>query len=271
MRKNLGMEKFTLFGDTPLFYIDEGKESNNTIMMVHGALESALMWDDFASELKRDYRVIRLDLPGHGLSSMPSDHPLSVDYMTDAMLFVLKESRVSKCTLIGHGFGGDVIAAFAKKYPEHAAKLVLFHSLPITESEERKQQRENDIQIINNEKIEQIAHKNATNYFAKSNRSRFIDTLDECAEMIMLNEKEGAISTLTCMMNRKDATSFLAECAIPTLLIFGRKDYYIGEEEAMNFASKVPSATVVWLEQSGHMGFVEEKKIALEATKAFIQ
>ncbi|WP_320054478.1 alpha/beta hydrolase [uncultured Acetobacteroides sp.] len=262
------MEKFVMFGDTPLFYVDEGR--GTAIVLLHGYLESSLVWDDFAANLKRTNRVVRLDLPGHGLSGEHGDIH-TMEFLSDAVRHVLSLTNVSKCTLVGHSMGGYVALAFAKKYPELLNGFVLFHSTPNPDSEEKKALRSKEIELIQEDKLELIARTTAPNGFAQDSRKRFADFIEECVEMYSMNEKNGIIANLEGMKVREDMNEFVASTSIPHLFVFGMKDYYISREVAEGLVAKFPKAETLLLENSGHMGFVEEPKKSLEAIVAFAE
>ena len=262
------MEKFVMFGDTPLFYIDEGR--GIPVVLLHGYLESSLVWDDFASNLKRTNRVVRLDLPGHGLSGEHGDVH-TMEFMADAVRHVLALANVNKCILVGHSMGGYVTLAFAKKYPELLNGFVLFHSTPNPDSEEKRALRDKEIELLKEDKLELIARTTAPNGFARDNRKRFADFIDECVEMYSVNEKAGVIASLNGMKIREDMNEFVASTTIPHMFVFGMKDFYISWEVAEGLMAKFPKAEALVLENSGHMGFVEEPKKSLEAIVAFAE
>lgn len=256
-----------MFGNTPIFYIDEGR--GETIVLLHGYLESSLVWDNFASALKRSFRVIRLDLPGHGLSGVNGDIH-TMEYLADSVRYILNIANISKCTLIGHSMGGYVTLSFANKYPELLNGFVLFHSTPNPDSEEKKAMRDKEIELVKEEKIELIARTSAPNAFAKDNRKRFVEIIDECIEMYAVNEPEGIIANLNGMKARSDMNTFVENTNIPHLFVFGQKDSYISMEVATSIVERFPKAEVLMLENSGHMGFVEEPTKALDAITSFV-
>lgn len=261
------MEKFVLFGGTPIFYIDEGKGA--PVVLLHGYLESSLIWDDFASNLKKTNRVIRLDLPGHGLSGVNGEAH-TMEYLADAVHYILDLVGVEKCTLVGHSMGGYVTLAFAQKYASRLNNFVLFHSTPNADTEEKRANRDREIALVKEDKIELIARTNAPMAFARDNRKRFANAIEECIEMYAINEKEGIVALLNGMKIRQDMNEFLASTALPFMFIFGRKDNYISNEMADLLIAKYPQAAVLLLENSGHMGFIEESKVSLEAIQKFV-
>ena len=90
-----------------IFFTDEGK--GKAIVLLHGFTESLKIWSGFASKLAEKYRVITIDLPGHGKSDcIASIHTMEV--MADAVFTVLKNLKVGKCLMIGHSMGGYVLS-----------------------------------------------------------------------------------------------------------------------------------------------------------------
>ena len=78
------------------------------------------------------------------------------------------------------------------------------------------------------------------------------------------------MAILRGLMERPDRSAMLRALKVPVLLIFGRHDGYIALEIAEQVIAGLPDASAVWLEHSGHMGFVEEPATALAALEAWI-
>ena len=73
------------------------------------------------------------------------------------------------------------------------------------------------------------------------------------------------------MIARRDRNEMLRETKVPVLFILGRRDNYIPVETAEKMVAEHPEAQVVWLENSGHMGFLEEPEAAAQAILGFVQ
>src|SRR5215831_5193150 len=82
-------------------------------------------WADNVPELSKHYRVITLDLPGHGKSGSPKDGKVTMDMFARAVEAVRAEQKVDKIILVGHSMGTPVIRQYARLYPQHVAALVL--------------------------------------------------------------------------------------------------------------------------------------------------
>ncbi len=264
------MEKMTMAGPVALRYTDSEK-GEKPIVLLHGYLESLEVWDDFVRRLTRDgYRVITLDLPGHGISEVVGEVH-SMEFLADTVAALLAKIGVEKCTLVGHSMGGYAALAFAKKYPERLSGLVLFHSVPGADTEEKKENRRREIALIRAGKKELLARTSPEKGFAEENRKRLADEIDALGEQVMLTEDEGIVALLNGMIEREDMNEMLRRLEAPVLFIFGKGDGYIGPETAEAMIRNHPQAQVVWLEHSGHMGFVEEPDAAAKALEAFVE
>ncbi|SDB90360.1 alpha/beta fold hydrolase [Williamwhitmania taraxaci] len=261
------MEKAITYNGGIVMYADNGQ--GNPILLLHGYLESQEIWFSFTEKLiKQGHRVITLDLPGHGFSgSVGSEH--TMDHLAGAVNTVLLEQKVEKCLVVGHSMGGYVALAFAKVYPEKLAGLCLFHSTPNPDSEEKKANRDREIELIKAGKKELIVKTHIPNAFAKENLKRCTDMVEEATLMALETENEGIIANLNGMKSRPDSTEFLKTVTQPVLMIFGAKDSYIVPEVASELANKFSMHSTVILENSGHMGFIEEEKRSIEIISEF--
>lgn len=95
-----------------------------TILFVHGWTCNETSWSSQVPIFEKDFRVVTIDLPGHGQSEFPKDKPLSMDIFARAVEAVREEIGVDKMVLVGHSMGGPVIWQYAIKYPQHVAALV---------------------------------------------------------------------------------------------------------------------------------------------------
>ena len=117
------VEKFITAGDTPVHVCDSEK-GDRCAVLLHGYLESMLVWDDFVPYLYKQVRVITLDLPGHGISVVKG--PVhTMEYLADVVKDTLDALGIARCTLVGHSMGGYVALAFCEKYPERLDGVVL--------------------------------------------------------------------------------------------------------------------------------------------------
>jgi pimeloyl-ACP methyl ester carboxylesterase len=101
----------------------------NTVILVHGWTCDETTWDNQVPVLSKQYRVITLDLPGHGQTGSPKDGKLSMDLFARAVEAVRKESKADRVVLVGHSMGTPVVVQYARLFPQHTAALVFVDGL----------------------------------------------------------------------------------------------------------------------------------------------
>lgn len=95
-----------------------------TVVMVHGWTCDETSWKWQVPELAKDFRVITLDLPGHGKSGSPKDGKLTMDLFARAIEAVRSEAKADRVALVGHSMGTPVIIHYARLYPQRVVALV---------------------------------------------------------------------------------------------------------------------------------------------------
>ena len=262
------VEKFIMAGDTALHLCDSEK-GEKCVVLLHGYLESILVWEEFIPLIYKSVRVVTLDLPGHGISEVKgSVH--TMDYLADVVSAALKALGIESAYIVGHSMGGYVALALCERHPEQVAGVVLLHSTPNADSEEKRKNREREISLVKSGKKELLAQTAPGAGFAADNRSRCKDFIEDLVEIVHMTEDEGIVALLGGMMARKDQNDMLRQLSVPQLFIFGRKDEYIPEAVAQTIAESHPQAKVVWMDNSGHMSFVEQPQQCAQALLSFV-
>jgi pimeloyl-ACP methyl ester carboxylesterase len=260
------MRKHITFKGIEVSYTDTG--SGACILLLHGYLESSEIWEDFVPLLSDHFRVIAMDIPGHGMSgSWGREHSMSD--LADSVKELMENEGIKKLVLVGHSMGGYVSMAFAAAYPERLAGYVLFHSTCFADNDEKKTNREREISLILCDRKRQIINVNIPKAFADSNVERMHKQVVRCQEIAFQNEDRGIISLLNGMKNRSDHSTTLSDSTLPLLLIGGEKDNYIPMEVFSRLAQLAPHASLLRLKESGHMGFIEEADLSAETLLEF--
>jgi pimeloyl-ACP methyl ester carboxylesterase len=95
-----------------------------TIVFVHGWTCDESSWRDQVPFFEKNYRVVTLDLPGHGKSGSPVNGPLTMELFAKSIEAVRVEAKAGKIVLVGHSMGTPVIRQYARLYPASVAALV---------------------------------------------------------------------------------------------------------------------------------------------------
>jgi pimeloyl-ACP methyl ester carboxylesterase len=255
-------------GSTPLHIADSGK-GEKCVVLLHGYLESMYVWDDFVPLLTPSVRVITVDIPGHGIS-MVQGEVHTMEYVADVLHDMLDVLGIDKVTMVGHSMGGYVTLAFCSKYAERLDGLVLLSSSPFADTEQKRENRLREIALVKAGKKELLARVAPEAGFAPQNRKRLKDYIADLTECVYVTEDEGIVALLGGMIERVDQNAMLAACGVRQLFILGKHDGYIPVEAAESFIALNPQAEVAWLENSGHMGFIEEPAACAQALLDFV-
>lgn len=98
--------------------------NGETLVFVHGLSDSLLYWEFLASNLRNDYRVLTVDLRGHGQTELGNDE-ISVGTYVDDLYELLCGLDIERINLIGFSMGGAVALDFTVRYPQMVSSLVL--------------------------------------------------------------------------------------------------------------------------------------------------
>ncbi len=250
-----------------IYYSDSGQ--GRPVVLLHGYLESSEIWGSFAEKLASACRVISVDLPGHGQSKTYGDCH-SMEFMASALKSLIDSLNLRKIFLLGHSLGGYVTLAFAELYPDSLAGYCLFHSHPFPDTPETIQKREREICMVKSGKKYLLYSSNISMMFARENLTKFSTALQHSKDIAAGLTNEGIIAVLNGMMIRPSRIKVMEKGDIPYLWILGRKDEHISCESAQAKVKMPTGCRIEILENSGHMGFVEEEDISLELIISFI-
>lgn len=256
------------FHQAQLHAVSEGE--GIPLVLLHGYLESLHIWDDFAALMKNHCRVIRMDLPGHGKSGIVAGvHTMEI--MAESVIAMLDALSVNTFFLAGHSMGGYVALAAAESNIKRLRGLCLFHSTPFSDTEEKKKNRDREIELVRQGNKDRIINVNIPRGFADDNLEKLRIEIEKAKLIARETPEEGIISALEGMKQRHDTTAVMKESTVPLLWILGEKDNYINFQATKDRIPLNAMGKVLSLKNSGHMGFVEEKETCAEHLISFIR
>lgn len=262
------VEKFIMAGDIAV-HVADTERGERCMVLLHGYLESMLVWDEFVDLLKDKVRVVTIDLPGHGIS-MVTGEVHTMEFLADTVAHTMSVLGIERYSVVGHSMGGYVALAMLDLYVSHLDSIVLLSSTTSADSQEKCDRRRREIELIKSGKKNMLARLVPHQGFAPENVKRLKDYIEDISELILITEDEGVQAILAGMIERRSRGEQLRDSGIPHLFIFGRHDYYIPEEVAKQMIDEDPKAEVVWLEHSGHMGFYEEPELCADSILNFL-
>jgi pimeloyl-ACP methyl ester carboxylesterase len=253
------------FQQKNLCYTDQGE--GKVIVLLHGFTESQKIWKNFASKLSKKYRVITMDLPGHGKSEcLGAVH--SMELMAEALNALLKKLRTGKCLLAGHSMGGYVAQAFAELYPGKLRGLCLFHSHCFADNTAERENRNRTIGIVGQDKFSYVAQF-IPSLFPVEGHKKHAKAIKGLIQQAAKMDSDGVIAALEGMKNRKDQSELLKTLKLPVLFILGLKDTRVPAARIQEMISLPAVSRILLLRDCGHMGYIEAPEETFSALSSF--
>jgi pimeloyl-ACP methyl ester carboxylesterase len=259
---------FFLFNGVKIHYTDEGK--GIPVVLLHGYLESSEAWNGFARKMATRFRIISVDLPGHGLSdSFGTIH--TMEFIATVVKELTEDLNLNRIFLIGHSLGGYVTLAFLELFPDSLLGYSLFHSQPFPDTPETTDKRLREIALVREGKKEMFCSSDIEKMFAVSNLEVFLEDVRRLKKNALQTSDKGIIAILNGMMARPSRLSVMEAGRVPCLWILGEMDNYI-PCAAIQARIELPSnARMVILSNSGHMGYIEEVDLAIKVVSDFVE
>lgn len=234
--------------------------SGNPVVFIHGFGENSDVWKNQVEFFRNKYFLIIPDVPGSGESEMQED--MSMEGLAQTIKEMLDNEKITRCTIIGHSMGGYILLAFAEKYSCYLNALGLFHSTAFADTEEKKANRRKGIDFIMEHGGFAFLESTTGNLFSPITHEKRPQLINEQVQTLTNFSAESLISYYEAMIKRPDRTRILSNSAIPVLFIAGKYDNAVPLTDSLKQCHLPSLSSIHILEQSGHMGMLEEAEKA---------
>lgn len=232
-------------------YIDYGNSDGDTIVLLHGWGQNIEMMRPVGDKLKKNNRVVILDLPGFGSSSEPTYVWTLYDYV-DMLKELFKELKIANPVLIGHSFGGKISLLYASKYK--VKKLVLFGS-PYKQEIKKDSTKTKILKSL-----KKVPGLNKLEGFAK----KHIGSTD------YKNASETMRKVLVEHVNL-DLTEEVKNIKCPTMIIWGTNDEAVDISSAYELEKLIDDAGVAVYDGCTHYAYLERLPQTVSIIKSFLE
>lgn len=261
------MMHYISFQGGEIRYRSEGTGTGKAIVLLHGFLESMGIWDEFSRALSKHFRVLSIDLPGHGGSEILAEVH-SMELMADAVHGVLEHCGISQCVMVGHSMGGYVALAFARRYEKMLKGICLFNSNALADTPDQRVNRSRAIAVVR-QNHQGFISQFIPDLFAPENVSKFAGEIEKLKEEAMKMSGEGVIASLEGMKARHEHLDFLQKTRLAVLFIVGKKDSRSDFKRIQEQIALPKHSEALILGDCGHMGWIEAKEVTLPALASF--
>jgi pimeloyl-ACP methyl ester carboxylesterase len=251
---------------------DEGPRDGEIVLLLHGTGASLHTWDGWAAALTRTYRVVRIDLPGFGLTGPDPENDYSMERQVAFLHRFAEVAGLGKLHVAGNSYGGRIAWNYALAHPERVASLILVDAAGFPHAQRSLAFRLAQIPVVDNV----VRYVTPRAMVVKTLREVYADDskiTSALAERYQdLTRRTGNREALIARLRTPygDTTARLAELKVPTLVLWGAEDGYIPAADAQGFARLIPGAEVVVLDKLGHVPMEEDPARSVAPVLAFL-
>jgi pimeloyl-ACP methyl ester carboxylesterase len=260
-------------------YRDEGNPNGRPLLLVHGFSASLHTWEKWVGPLGAEYRLISVDLPGHGLTRTPAGYDPAIENYADFVDAFAKKLNLGKVTVIGSSMGGNTAWQLALRHPERVDAIVLVGASGWPDPRIDDAEEPAIFKMLRNPVMGPVLRRlDNTPQVRAGLKHAFVDqTLVDDAMVKryvdfsrLPNHGETLIAIMTS--DRTVATKeMLAKISVPTLILHGRQDNLVEVDGATKFNDAIAGSRVIIYENVGHLPQEEIPARSAEDLRAFLR
>ena len=250
-----------------LHYTDEG--TGEPVVLLHGFPLSTELWKPQRAALTATYRVIALDLRGHGRSDPPHGAS-SIGMYADDVVAILDELGIGQATVAGLSMGGYVVMALLRRHPERVQGVMLLATKAPGDTEAGKQGRNDMIALAEAEGAASVAEKMLPKMLTERTRTENPDLVEFVRTMMASTPVEGIVGALTALRDRPDSTETLSTLRLPALILAGANDELIPPAEAESMHQAITGSRLQIVPDAAHLLNLEQPEIVNAAMLSFL-
>jgi pimeloyl-ACP methyl ester carboxylesterase len=251
-------------GGFHVHFRDQGNPKGPTLVLVHGFFVDLDVWEPWVRRLGADYRLVTLDLPGHGLTRAPEGYHASLEGFVRLLDAFVRAERIDRFTLVGFSLGGDVAWRYALAHPDKLSGLVLVDATGWPDPRPGHANGAPELAIMRNpvgrfmaRDLDQTKRIHDGFMDAYANK-RFVteELVTKYAELNRAPGHRGEIIDLSLAFAHETYATRdkLAAIRTPTLILEGARDALVPPSSESRFAAAIPGSRLILYPGVGHIG-----------------
>lgn len=259
-----------------LHYLDWGGRSGQTLLLLHGFMGHARVWDELAAALRTACHVIALDQRGHGESQWSAEGAYGLEDHFADITEVMAQLNLDNLVLIGHSMGGRNALFFAACRPEKVQGLIVIDSRPgnnpLSASALHQLLKVLPLQADSLDEIVSALRKQypdlspesgyhlAAHGYRKTGEGRYVPKCDPQMSLRCTNRG--------CCV--EEIWPFLRNVTCPTLVVRGQNSPFLSPDDAKTMCALMPEATWTEIPRTTHLPQQENPEGCRRALVSFL-
>lgn len=265
--KHVGVIVRAQINGITLAFNDQG--TGLPIIFLHAFPLNRTMWVKQEESLSSQFRIITIDLRGHGESDAPLWH-YSLDQAADDVRGLLDYLSIRQAVFVGLSMGGYILFAFHRKYAGYVKGLVLADTRAQADTDEGKQARFEMAQIAYKQGARAITDIMIPKLLSPVTIQTRPEVVQHVRTMIEGNQVSGIAGDLMAMAERPDSIPLLRRITCPAHIIVGELDLPTPPSDATLMADRIPHARLAIIPGAAHLSNLEQPDLFNETVRSFV-
>jgi (E)-2-((N-methylformamido)methylene)succinate hydrolase len=249
-----------------LRYWDDGGDKP-PVMLVHGVGADGTSWDPIAAALSPEFRILRLDLRGHGRSGH-IDRDLVLDDFVRDVVDILDTRTVPAADIVGFSLGGMIAQGLGLHHADRVRRLVLLSAVAGRTAEERARVRSR-LAILREQGVEAISGAAQERWFTPDFIARNPDLVQRRMRQLRENHAPSYAAAYT-VFSTSDLGDQLHGITAPTLIATGEHDQGSNTRMAAFMHAEIPGSRLEILPGLRHSILVEAPDLVARMVRDFL-
>jgi len=256
---------------------DEGpRDDPQPIVLLHGTSASLHTWDGWTAVLRDKHRVIRVDLPGFGLTGPALDGNYQMPVYSHFVVALMDTLKVQRAVLAGNSLGGYVAWKTAVDYPQRVSKLILIDaagyataaaSVPIGFKLAQIPMLSG---LMANVLPRRVVESSLRNVYGDPSKIT-PELIDRYYELALRAGNRKSLAARFAQNRPGEFESQIPQIKQPSLILWGGLDRLIPPENAQKFHRDITNSKLVVFDTLGHVGHEEDPAVTVAAAQDFLE
>lgn len=246
------------------------------VVLLHGFPLCDKMWDPQIEALENHYKVIAPNARGFSNTTPfiigTAEVKPSIPQMAHDLNAFLDALKITEpIVLCGLSMGGYTALNFVHEFPERVRALILCDTRAEADTSQARAKRDENIQFVQEKGSWALTEKLLPGFVSEHTRQNNAELMEQLQEWGSSQHVSTLVEALQALRDRSDATPWLSQITVPTLLVFGEEDTLAPPEIIATLKDGIPNAQLGIIPQAGHLSNLEQPGIFNQILLDFLQ
>lgn len=241
-------------------YRVEGNKQGQTLLLIHGGFDSLNGWDSWNSTLEKDFKMVSVDMPGHGLTDPLPDRNYTRYTMAGFIKDFVQELKLDDFIIIGHSMGGEYSLQYVINNPDKVKGIVILAAGGYVDKAASVETETDLLKIAKSPLGSIISRFGTKEAFKESFEEYMLIDADDEPEFFRRNylmsryekNRDTSIKMISGMYKNPHNIIGLGKIDVPTLILWGDKDTIALPEHAYRFNKDIKDSTLIMYKEVAH-------------------